>query len=711
MLEPGERGRMEAGLAYFGLDGASGDYLLGDTASESVAAQARAETPNSSHLGDLEARLHANGSNLGPVDRVRDLGDLAQTGWGVVFASDIDVQVKVALQPLLELRRSQAGRLYHEYVVQPGESKTGFLRRQGVAAAGSADPEQMPYYLLLVGDPQMISYGFQYQLDVQYAVGRIWFDVCEDYARYARTVVASQSQHWRPRRLTLFGVKNADDAATALSREWLVDGLAKRLPARTELKDDHSAWQIEVTPEQAGVKARLVELLGRGDAPAVLFTASHGMGFPNGHPRQLGDQGGLVCGDWPGPRKWGRREIPTDFYFSADDLADDADVAGLISFHFACYGAGTPRLDDFPSLAPAAPAPLTAIGARLAAPIAPRSFVARLPQHLLAHPRGGALAVIGHIERTLGSSFAWVSDGLQKSNTGAFEDALCRLAQGLPVGAALEVFNQRYAEMASDLQSVLLSAKQTSIDPDAAELARLWQGSVDARGFVVFGDPAVRVPVGPLTDPAPSTVAEARRLTELPPVVEPVDAQPRATAPVRHEVSVQSTNGPYRVRVEVDPSGKIVLQAGDPQAVVAEGEDVAYGLPFVDQAREISVDLARGIKSASEKLVGALATLAADLATLEVVTYVGKDDADLDHVKYDSVNNRFNGSVQCCAVTELRIDGKMAVVVPRLPSGELDEKLWALHIEAVRSAQEQRVELVKAASTAMAGLVSVMRLP
>ena len=196
---------------------------------------------------------------------------------------------------------------------------------------------------------------------------------------------------------------------------------------------------------------------------------------PPAIPHQRDLQGALVCQDWPGPGPGG---IDREHYFAAEDVGERAHVHGLVAFCFACFGAGTPRWDDF-----------TRAGQGERRALSSGAFLGRLPQRLLGHPRGGALAVVGHVDRAWGFSLVWPGAGPQIS---AFESTLRRLLDGQPVGWAMEFFNQRYAELASDLAAEV-EALEFGKQLDEALLADLWTASHDARNYTIVGDPAVRV--------------------------------------------------------------------------------------------------------------------------------------------------------------------------------------------------------------------------
>ena len=459
-------------FVFNGIEGRSGQYLFPPMSAAEI-------------IERLERMPRSRERALAPGI---DPKDLAVSGWGIVFHEQEDPEIREALAPLLEHRRAQAS-LHYEHLYQEftgeagycdGENKEGFLAKHN-AVTGAVNPDRMPYYLLLVGGPERIPFHFQHQLDVQYAVGRIAFDTKEEYARYAQSVVKAETEGTvRDRRLALFGVSNPDDYATNLSADRLVHPLTERLATPMSWQKVRD-WQVSSSVAQEATKARLGQLLGGEETPGILFTASHGMGFLHGDSLQRDHQGSLLCQDWPGPKQW-TGFVPPEFYFSGDDVTGDARVHGLIAFHFACHGVGTPATDEFGMRNGKGNPPR---------PLAPQPFVARLPQRLLAHPAGGALAVIGHVEKTWAYSFLGKRS---LSQSDAFEWTLRMLMDGFPVGYAMEWFNQRYGELAADLALALQQigyGEKLSND----EIASLWTANNDARNYAVMGDPAVRVKV------------------------------------------------------------------------------------------------------------------------------------------------------------------------------------------------------------------------
>lgn len=423
-------------------------------------------------------------STLGVIEGINP-NDLAEAGWGVIFA-DNDEQtaaIKEAMSELLTHRKHQTGPLFKLFEgpdgYRAGETYFDFLSRFGVGP-GPVDPKKgVPYYLLIIGSPEAIPYAFQYQLDVQYAVGRIYFDAIDDYAQYARSVVAAETGQVKlARRASFFGVENPNDRATQLSTKHLIKPLHETFSA------NHQSWQLDLLIGDKAKKSTLEQSLNGEECPAILFTASHGMEFPQADSRQLPHQGALLCQDWPGPRRW-RKEIPQDFYFAGDDLDRQTNLTGLISFHFACYGAGTPQYDEFSDLKQSRRA------------IAERPFMAELPKQLL---RRGALASIGHVERAWGHSFFWESAGPQLA---VFESALESLFKGKTIGYGLEYFNERYAELSVAL-TPLLEKISWGQSYDERSLVTMWTANKDARNYIVIGDPAARLPIAE-TDEAVTT--------------------------------------------------------------------------------------------------------------------------------------------------------------------------------------------------------------
>jgi hypothetical protein len=649
-----------AEFIFNGINGATGDYDLPPQSPEVMAKIARGIPLDKDDRRDISIRRSLDQQQVDHfgIRAGADPTDLTQSGWGVIFSQSLEDQqldaLKEALKPLIDHRREQATKADERYFkecsgdlgYQTGASKNDFLKLFG-RSPGPADPEKLPYYLLIVGPPHEIPYSFQYQLDVQYAMGRIHFDQLEDYYRYAVSVVEAETRGFNlARQATFFSPANDEDPATQLSSEHLISPLAEFL------KEDHPDWQVQTKAKSEAHQANLHQILHADQAPALLFTASHGMAFPNGNARQIPHQGALLCQDWPGPKAH-HGPIPEEFYYSADNLGSDANLLGMLAFFFACYGAGTPRMDDFHRRA--------FVDRK---EIAPTDFLSQLPQNMLAHPNGGALAVVGHVERAWGYSFMWEGVG---QDLVTFESTLERLATGHPIGSALEFFNSRYAELSTDLTTEL---DQTDLETqNEVKIAGLWTANKDARNYMIIGDPAVRL-----------MVAEETAITEL--LSDPPVTGPQATTPVPE---VGTTPQP------------VPVPGAQPGAAPVY---VDYGLG--DTFRKAGTSLSDGLQTMVSKLSDFLGKALDDAATLEVSTYVSDDIASVEYKDGAFTNTRLR------AVTRVKIDGDTMVVVPET-DGEVDADLWKIHLEMLQQAQTSRTELVKTAVSAVSGLTGMLK--
>jgi hypothetical protein len=462
-----------------GINAETGTYAVPPTSIGALAKNVRAH-PGVGAIADL----HGESPRSFGLPPGITYDKLDEAGWGIVFHEDTPADVRAALAPLIAARSKQAGPLFKELDYRHGEQTRDWYLRHKISA-GNPDPEIVPYYLLLVGPPTQIPFEFQYLLGIEYAVGRLAFDAAADYAQYARSVVDYESAAAVPngKEIVYFGTRHLGDGATNLSSSLLIDPLANGIAGaagklKTPVSTEVGYAQQLLAAEQA-TKDALIATLSAKKPPALLFTASHGMLIPSGRPNQRAIQGALLCQDWPG---FG--SIRPDHYLTASDVPDDAHVHGLVALVFACFGAGTPDIDQFvlDDLSQAGALP----------PLAPEPFIAALPQRLLTHPNGGALAVIGHIDRAWGFSIQPPKQA--NPQIGPFRNSLGYILRGSPVGHAVtDQFGGRFAALSAALLSAISPTAPAAMKLNDRDLVTYWLERNDAQNYVMLGDPAARI--------------------------------------------------------------------------------------------------------------------------------------------------------------------------------------------------------------------------
>ncbi len=457
---------------YFnGINGRTGRPARDPLSLEEIAALINNEEPSES-LPPRRAQTRGLSSSL-----LSDIDKIAKVGWALVTHENEKSEVLDALEPLFQHRLNQAGnsKLIKKLTYRTNEQLLAWLDRHKVAP-GSINPAKVPFYLLVIGDPTQIPMSFGHLLDLQYAVGRLAFATVQEYKNYAESVIRYESgEVQNAKEAVFFATRHDGDPVTRYSADQLVKPLLSRTPEGELMIPSLEQFNVRQLLNEGATKKALQQVLSQSNPvvipPALFCSATHGVGWDKGDPLQLAAQGALLCQEW----EVGDEET-AKAYFAASDVSDDANIHGLIAFLFACHSIGTPSHDRYFHRK------------RMPVQIAEQPFFAALPQRLLGHPKGGALACIGHIDRVTHQSFL---PGLSEPRLESFIELISTILTGKPVGLALTDFNDRFATLSSELTRQFEDGANV-FDP---QLADEWLLRNDAEGYVLFGDPAVRLAV------------------------------------------------------------------------------------------------------------------------------------------------------------------------------------------------------------------------
>jgi hypothetical protein len=474
-----------------GVDGSTGNYLLPEINLE----QARQFISQEETTEDILLKWmkqQERTANTPKRDLPADLdpADVSQAGWGILYAPDLDPQTKEALQKLVNYRREKSDdpRKVKEFTYNGETWAYKWLNLHGVAS-GMYDLYQVPYYLLIAGSPKSIPFSFEFQLNVGYAVGRLYFDTPGEYARYIDSLIAYEQAGEVSNSREIIYFAPSHDQATDLSTSQLVKPLVSGVPETSQkraLKPVAEAGHFASRAYLGGnaSKDRLKAVFApapKERTPALLFTASHGLGFSQFDPDQAKLNGALVCQNWSGPGS-----IAPEHYFSASDIPAEAHLQGMITIHFACFGGGTPDHDRYAKMVKNLP------------DYSSKSpFIAALPRKLLAHPNGGSLACLAHIDRLFATSIDSQRGGPRYQ---PYRNILYLLMQGKPVGHLSREFSRLSAHLASDLDE-LLQNLEIGMQVPSEDMVPLWIERNDASSFLVLGDPAARLRATDLPQP------------------------------------------------------------------------------------------------------------------------------------------------------------------------------------------------------------------
>ncbi|WP_437618241.1 hypothetical protein [Sorangium sp. So ce1151] len=418
-------------------------------------------------------------------DETGDPDDLEAQRWGVIAPEGAPGDRLLALiQPLIDARReAQDGHEVKIYRVPPAMSPEEAARWRKQHFDVSVElARDLPRYQLLLGDLHEVPLALQQYQSTDGFVGRLCFREEREYEAYVDKVLRWEQARAEVAGSAKFYTVHDGTAATMMGYRSLTQ------PALVQLKK----YRLDVADlgdQDAPSPDEFLEAV-RSPEPTVMFTVSHGAGAPRGGWKSEGDQR-----DRQGAMSFGR-----EGKLSGGDLGDAPFLPGGIWFMLACYGGGTPDVSayrhwldrlkqsgQFGGQAQSVLAGLPQSGQR--------PFIARLPQAALANPNG-PLAVMGHIDLAWTYSFEERDTGKAVSRPSKFVDVIRTALETSRVGSSFRELLKASLLTNAELTSLYDKAEREGAAhaPDPARLGHLWMLRQDLSGYVLLGDPAVRLP-------------------------------------------------------------------------------------------------------------------------------------------------------------------------------------------------------------------------
>lgn len=454
-------------------------------------------------------------------DDSRDPQNLAHQGWGLVVSDNHPrtEELLAILSPLKHARAEQQGREVTVYRVPAGlnaERSAQWLR--DVYWNPDIPRETRPRYLLILGDLDSVSLEFQQIVGATVFIGRVAFSTIEEYSTYVQKVLRWENQ---PSHLTsgraLFFTAQDGSRATSTGKRLLMAPLLDSCRENQNKGLVAPADLISLPYEYGQTDPRTPLLTALSDEhPSLFFSLSHGLGPPRGgfdSPEERRALQGALCFD-------------SGKFLRGDDLLGKTFLPGGIWFMVACFGGATPASSSYyrwlkvlrQHCAYREAAEIVLEG--LPRPGEP-PFIAALPRAALANPRG-PLAVVAHAD--LAWSCAFDDLGATRSRADRFTGVVNGVLKSNRIGTAFHDLYRFFSETNTELTTRYDADAPPSERDWIVERSRLWMLRNDLAGYLLLGDPAVRLPLAgtaPLkiekkVDNA-ATAAKARRFIMMGP--------------------------------------------------------------------------------------------------------------------------------------------------------------------------------------------------